>query len=222
MKENKVMQLISVNLGQERTLQRTDRIEQTGIFKFPADGPVKLTKLGLEEDVIISKKHHGGPDQAVYIYGGADYQWWSNEMGKEILPGTFGENLTISDLESAQFNIGDYIHTGEVTLQVTAPRIPCGTFAARMEDSQWVKRFRYAERPGFYCRVMREGFVRAGDAVSIEKYTGETLPILQMYRDYYDKNKSEEVLRLHLNAPIAIRARRALEAELEKLLMQSI
>ena len=218
MKGNKGMILSSVNLGQERTLQRKDRVEQTGIFKFPIAGPVKLTKLGLEGDVIISKKHHGGPDQAVYVYGGADYKWWSQELGKEIAPGTFGDNLTISDLESTQFDIGDFIHIGEVTLQVTAPRIPCATFAARMEDPQWVKEFRYAERPGLYCRVIKEGFIQAGDSVSIEKYTSETISALEMYRDFYDRNKSEETLRRHLNAPIAIRARRALESELENLL----
>ena len=215
------MQLISVNLGQERTLERKDRVEQTGIFKFPTAASVKLTKLGLEGDVIISKKHHGGPDQAVYVYGGADYKWWSEELGKEIAPGTFGDNLTISDLESMQFDIGDYIRIGEVTLQVTAPRIPCATFAARMEDPQWVKRFRYAERPGLYCRVIKEGFVQAGDTVSIEKYKSETISALEMYRDFYDRNKSEETLRRHLNAPIAIRARRALESELENLLAQA-
>ena len=215
-----MMRLSSVNLGQERTLQRKDRVEQTGIFKFPTAEPVKLTKLGLEGDVIISKKHHGGPDQAVYVYGGADYEWWSEELGKEIPPGTFGDNLTVSDLESTQFSIGDYIHIGEVTLQVTAPRIPCATFAARMEDPQWVKIFRYAERPGLYCRVIKEGFVQAGDIVSIEKYTGETISALEMFRDYYDRDKSEEVLRRHLNAPIAIRARRALEADLQGLLAQ--
>ena len=211
------MQLISINLGEERTLQRKDHVEQTGIFKFPVNKPVQVTKLGLEGDVIISKKHHGGPDQAVYIYGMADYAWWTNEIGKELTPGTFGDNLTISDLESAQFNIGDYLQISEVTLQVTAPRIPCGTFAARMEDPHWVKKFRQAERPGLYCRVLKEGFIKASDEVTLEKYTGETISVLQMYREYYDKNKSEETIHRHLNAPIAIRARVQVEEELQKL-----
>ena len=171
------MRLDSVNLGQERTLQHKDRVERTGIFKFPVAGPVKVTRLGLEADVIVSKKHHGGPDQAIYVYGEVDYAWWCGELNKEISPGTFGDNLTISDLESAQFNIGDTIHIRDVTLQVTAPRIPCATFAARMEDPQWVKRFRHAERPGLYCRVIKEGFVKADDPVSIEKYIGETISI---------------------------------------------
>lgn len=212
------MNLQSVNLGQERILQRKDRTERTGIFKLPTEEAVKVTNLGLEGDVIVSKKHHGGPDQAVYVYGGADYAWWSQELGKEIAPGTFGENLTIYDLESATFNIGDSLHIGDVTLQVTAPRIPCGTFAARMGDPQWVKRFRHAERPGLYCRVLQEGFVKAGDPVSVERYAGVTISILEMYRDFYKTPKTEESLQRQLKAPIAIRARRDIEKDLQKLL----
>jgi MOSC domain-containing protein YiiM len=211
------MKLIGVNIGQERTLQRKDHVEKTGIFKFPIHGPVRVTELGLEGDVIVSKKHHGGPDQAVYVYGTADYEWWLRELGKEFSPGTFGENFTISELESAQFNIGDYLHFDDVTFQVTAPRIPCGTFGARMEDPQWVKRFRHADRPGLYCRVIKEGFVIAGGTVAVERYPGETISILEMFRDYYDRNKSEETLHRHLSAPIAIRARSDIEKELTRL-----
>lgn len=210
------MNVLSVNLGEERILQRKERGEVTGIFKFPTQEIVKVTKLGLEDDVIANKRVHGGPDQAIYVYGASDYDWWSRELKTEIAPGTFGENLTISELESAQFNIGDYIHIGEVTLQVTAPRIPCSTFATRMNDPQWVKKFRYAERPGLYCRVIQEGFIRAGDPVSIEQYADETLSIKEMFREYYDRNKSEETVRRHLNAPIAIRARRDIEKQLQK------
>ncbi len=207
------MELISVNLGEVRTLQHGYRSEQTGIFKLPIEVSIQITKLGLSGDVIVSKKHHGGPDQAVYVYGSADYEWWSKELGKEILPGMFGDNLTISEVESAQFNIGDFLHIEEVALQVTAPRIPCSTFAARMGDPQWVKRFRRAERPGLYCRVIREGVVKKGNTVSAEKYTGPTLSVLEMFREYYNRNKSGELLRRHLAAPIAIRARKDLEEE---------
>jgi MOSC domain-containing protein YiiM len=212
------MNLLSVNLGQERILQRRNRTETTGIFKFPTAEAVKVTKLGLEGDVIVSKRHHGGPDQAIYIYGSADYEWWSRELGMELTPGTFGENLTITGLESTQFNIGDTLRIKDVTLQVTAPRIPCGTFAARMNDPQWVKKFRYAERPGLYCRVLQEGFVRRGDRVLLERYAGETISVLEMYRDYYISDKDEDTLRRQLAAPVAIRARRDIEKELRKFL----
>jgi len=86
-----------------------------------------------------------------------------------------------------------------------------------MDDPQWVKKFQAAERPGLYCRVIKTGIVKAGDEVTLEKYTGETISILQMYRDHFVKDLSEESLRLHLNAPIDIRNRKSLERKLEKI-----
>ena len=212
------MKLLSINIGTERQQQRKDYVETTGIYKVPVDRPVEIKSLGIEGDAIVDKKNHGGPDQALYIYGGADYAWWEQELGKELAPGTFGDNLTVSDLESASFNVGDYIHIGEVTLQVTSPRIPCGTFATRMDDPQWVKKFRAAERPGLYVRVIKEGFIKAGDPVTVEKYTGKTISIVQMYRDYYDNKYGEELLRKYLNSPIDIRSREHMQGELQKIL----
>jgi MOSC domain-containing protein YiiM len=212
------MKLISLNIGEERTLHRKDRSEQTGIFKIPTDKPVKVNKPGLEGDVIISTDSHGGLDQAIYIYGSADYAWWSKELGKAIGPGTFGDNLTISDLACADFNVGDYLHIGGVSLQVTAPRIPCATFATRMEDPEWVKKFRHAERPGLYCRVLKEGTISTGETVLVEKYAGETVSIVEMYRYSYEKDKSEESLRRYLRLPISNFAREGLEMKLQKLL----
>jgi MOSC domain-containing protein YiiM len=211
------MKLLSINIGQKQTQQNGLKLEITGIYKTPVHEAVQITSLGIQEDFIASSKHHGGPDQAIYVYGAADYQWWSTELGREISAGTFGDNLTISELESAQFNIGDRLQLGSVILEVTAPRIPCKTFARRMQDPFFVKRFRHAERPGLYCRVIREGVVQVNDEVTLEKYQGETLSVLQMYRGFYQKHKSEETLRRHLNAPIAIRARLDLEKQLKTL-----
>ena len=211
------MKIISVNLGIEKEIRIGEKTDRTGIYKLPVLHAVQVTNLGLEGDFIESKKHHGGPDQAVYIYGSADYVFWEKELGVEIQPGTFGENLTISDLESGSFNIGDLLHIGDLTLEVTMPRIPCGTFAARMGDPAWVKKFRQAERPGFYCRVKREGVIKAGDAVALEKFQGEKISIQQLYQDYYEKNKTEAMLRRHLAAPIAIRWRKRMEEEMAKL-----
>jgi MOSC domain-containing protein YiiM len=211
------MKLASVNIGQKRTQQNGNKLETTGIYKIPTLEAVKITFLGIQEDFIASKKHHGGPDQAIYVYGTADYDWWSTELGRDLFGGTFGENLSINELESAQFNIGDRLVIGDVILEVSAPRIPCGTFAARMEDPHFVKRFRHAERPGLYCRVIQEGMLKMGDDVKVERYEKETIAVVQVFRDYYDRNKSEETIRKQLNAPIAIRVRTSLEEELLQL-----
>ena len=212
------MKLLSINIGQKQTQQKGNELETTGIYKLPVQEPVEIKSLGIHSDFICDQKNHGGPDQAIYVYGMPDYVWWSKELKRELYAGTFGDNLTVSELESAHFNIGDRLHVGSVILEVSAPRIPCSTLAARMGDPQFVKKYRQAERPGLYCRVIQEGTVKTGNEVKLERYAGETLSILQMFRDYYDNNKSEETLRLHLRAPIAIRARRETEEDLQKLL----
>jgi MOSC domain-containing protein YiiM len=212
------MHLLSVNIGQPLLLPEAKGA--TGIFKQPTTGPVRLTRLGLAGDAVCDTKNHGGPDQAVYIYGAPDYAWWAAELGRELAPGTFGENLTVADLESAALNIGDRLQVGEALLEVTAPRIPCVTLAARMGDPAFVKRFRAAERPGVYCRVLGEGAVRAGDAVALTPYAGETVSALEMFRDHFASKRSEAALRRYLAAPIDVRSRRDLEAELADLLQR--
>ena len=148
------MHILSINIGATRTIGNANVSGQTGIYKLPVAGPVQVTADGLADDAIVDTRNHGGPDQAVYVYGGADYAWWAAELGRELAPGTFGENLTISDLESAALAIGDRLHVSGVILEVTAPRIPCWKLAQRMGDPGFVKRFRAAERPGAYCRVI--------------------------------------------------------------------
>ncbi|HAE60177.1 MAG TPA: hypothetical protein DCG54_11920 [Anaerolineae bacterium] len=109
------------------------------------------------------------------------------------------------------------MHFGEVTLQVTAPRIPCGTLAGRMGDPKFAKRFRLAERPGLYCRVLREGLAQAGDPVSVERYSGERISIVEAMNDYYNPELTEAAIQRHLAAPIAIRTRAEKQEQLAKL-----
>ena len=214
------MHIISVNLGKEQSIQGAKKSGVTGIYKNPVATPVKISSLGIAGDAICDTRNHGGVDQAIYIYGTPDYAWWSQELGRELGPGTFGENLTIAGLESATFRIGDRLLTSEVTLEVTAPRIPCGTLVVRMGDPAFAKRFRAAERPGLYCRVVREGAVQSGDAVTVEPYPGATISILEMFRAHYEPELDEATLRRHLAAPVAIRDRVSKEQQLHNLLEQ--
>jgi MOSC domain-containing protein YiiM len=208
------MHLLSINIGAARAIDETRPHDITGIYKEPVAGPVQITRDGLPGDAIISTRHHGGPDQALYVYGGADYAWWAAELGRELAPGTFGENLTISDLESAPLAIGDRLHIGGVLLEVTAPRIPCATFAQRMGDPGFVARFRAAERPGCYCRVIREGILQAGEPVTLEPYAEEPVTIGEVFRDYYESDPSLADIYRFLAAPLAERAREAKQRQL--------
>lgn len=216
------MHLLSVNVGERRTITRDGKTHPTGIYKLPVSGPVAVTHEGLAGDVIVATKHHGGPDQAIYVYGEPDYAWWAQELGRELDPGEFGENLTIAGFESATARVGDRLHIGAaVVLEITSPRVPCANFAARMEDARFSQRFRAAERPGVYCRVIQAGAVQAGDAVRGEATTGATVSVIEMYRDYYDPQKTREAIHRFLSAPIAVRSRKDKERQLRELTMES-
>jgi MOSC domain-containing protein YiiM len=208
------LRLLSVNVGDETPIEGARKSGKTGIFKRPVRGPVEILSGGLAGDKISDKKNHGGPDQAVYVFGVPDYEWWSEELGRELPPGTFGENLTVSELESAAVCVGDRLGIGAAVLEVTAPRIPCLTLAVRMGDPAFLKRFRRAGRPGVYCRVVREGEVRQGDALAYTPYAGGRVPVLEVFRAFFEADPGEDVLRRQLSVPIAVRARRAYEEQL--------
>jgi MOSC domain-containing protein YiiM len=120
-------------------------------------------------------------------------------------------------LESSRINIGDRFLIGSVILEAAAPRIPCGNLSMRIGDPTFAKRFREAERPGLYCRVIQAGSVRTGDAVAFEPAGGAPVNCLELFREFYSPALNEAALRRYLAAPIAIRDRVALEDRLKKL-----
>ena len=214
------MKLLSVNIGASQALEVGDHAIKTGIFKTPTTGQVRVAKHGLASDVVQNTKHHGGPDQAVYVYGTGDYAWWNERLQTKLEPGSFGENLTVTDLESANLRIGDRLRIGTVLLEIAASRIPCSTLAARMNDTGFVKKFRRASKPGLYCRVLEEGLLQAGDTVTLEPSDVPYLTVLETFEMYYDPNPSLEMIERILAAPVAIRVRKMYEPMLEKLKSQ--
>jgi MOSC domain-containing protein YiiM len=206
-----VARIDSVNVGSPRGMPNYEG--PTGIFKAPAVGPVTLGLEGLAGDYIADTKHHGGPDQAVYLYFADDYAWWETKLGRKLAPGTFGDNLTLSEIASADLAVGDRLVAGDVVLEVTAPRIPCNTLARRMQDSGFVRAFRDAERPGAYCRVVKTGAIAAGAPLTHHPYAGPRVGVVDMFHDnFIVKTLDPSRIRAVLAAPIAIRERRNWEA----------
>ena len=144
--------IVSVNTGRIAEVE-WDAAGRTAIDKRPVPGRVRVGELGLEGDEIADTRHHGGVHQAVYAYAQEDLAFWETELGELVEPGTFGENLVIEALESAMLAAGDRLAIGEVLLEITSARIPCATFAAKMGEPTFVKRYTRAARPGAYARV---------------------------------------------------------------------
>jgi len=140
----------------------------TAIDKRQVDEPLDVKTLGVYGDVQASRKHHGGPDKAVYAYADEDADHFAALLGREITPGLFGENLRTSGVDVTGAVLGERWHIGErLIVEVTMPRTPCATFARRMHVSKWVKTFTDAGRPGAYLRVIRAGQVASGDEITV-------------------------------------------------------
>ncbi|RKT56493.1 MOSC domain-containing protein [Saccharothrix australiensis] len=166
--------VLSVNTG-ERTESDHAPLGHTGIDKRPVDTPVHVSApaevgSGLAGDHISNHRHHGGPDQAVYAYAREDLDDWAAELGRDLPPGSFGENLTTVGVDLTNARIGERWRMGTALLQVTHPRVPCQTFAGKMGEPGWVKRFTRKALTGAYFRVLEPGVIAAGDpAVLVER-----------------------------------------------------
>ncbi|MDH3753640.1 MAG: MOSC domain-containing protein [Acidimicrobiia bacterium] len=210
------MRLVSVNVAKPEPVVLNGRELTTAIVKLPVSAPVAVGTLGLDGDEVAAVEHHGGVDQAVYAYSTDDYDWWNAELGGDrLVPGTFGENLTIEGFESADICVGDRFElAGGVGLAATAPRIPCAKLGARMGDAKFPIRFTLARRPGVYLRVIEPGTVETGERVTLTPTTGPSLSMADLVELYTDRTATPARLEAALALPIAERARAHYEQRL--------
>jgi MOSC domain-containing protein YiiM len=177
--------VISVNTGQASDAEWAGRLKRTAIDKRPAAGPVRVGRLGVAGDEQVDKENHGGYEQALYVYAREDLDWWVEQLGRELPSGMFGENITTAGLDVSGALIGETWRLGTALVQVTAPRVPCVTFAGWMDEKRWVKRFADAGRPGGYLRVLEEGVVDRGDPVDVLGQPAERVTLAESMRAFY-------------------------------------
>ncbi|KIF82812.1 MOSC domain-containing protein [Noviherbaspirillum autotrophicum] len=171
------MRVVSVNLAAvgEMFIRQSERDHRimTAIHKQPVADAVRVKRLGLAGDEQADLTVHGGLDKAVYAYPSEHYAFWAAQrlaaLKREVPlpPGSMGENLTLAGLLERDVWVGDRLHVGSAVLQVTEPRRPCYKFAAKMGFSHAVKMMTQSGFTGFYLRVIEEGEIATGDAVTL-------------------------------------------------------
>ncbi|WP_344326422.1 MOSC domain-containing protein [Aeromicrobium halocynthiae] len=171
----------SVNVGPTRDVP-WGTLKRSAIDKRPVDGSVAIGPLGLEGDDIADTVHHGGVDQAVYVYAAEDLQAWAEELGRELVPGQFGENLTTTGLDVQDSRLGERWRVGTAVLEVCDVRIPCSVFQGFLDEPQWVRRFVARGVPGAYLRVVEPGTVAAGDRVEVLERRPHDLTVAVAFR----------------------------------------
>ena len=184
------MKLLTVNVGHPR-LNPWKEMKLTGIDKRPVDGPVMVTParakglgmVGLAGDRVYDVRNHGGPDQAVYAYAREDLDFWEAELDQPLGNGVFGENLTTEGVDVNGALIGERWRIGpDVILEVSCPRIPCGTFQGWLAQASWIRRFTQAARSGTYLRVIEPGEICAGDVIEVVHRPGHEVSVAVCFR----------------------------------------
>lgn len=183
------MKLLSINVGLPKEVLHAGRMIRSGIFKCPVEGPVRVNAVTIEGDQQADLTVHGGPSKAIYVYPAEHYAFWGKELPEVEFPwGSFGENLTTEGLLEKDLNIGDRFCVGSVDLVITEPRLPCYKLGAKFNRDDMVKRFLKSRRSGFYCAVLREGLINAGDAIQYLSRDENRVTVADITRLYaFDK-----------------------------------
>ena len=137
----------------------------TGMCKKPVTTPLVVTHQGFEGDGVGDLKHHGGRDKAVCVYSIEHYKYWEKVLGRKLLDAAFGENFSVTDMNEEGVCVGDIYRVGTALMQVSQPRQPCSTLAARYGREDFVKLVVDSGKTGFYLKVLEVGRVKTGDSL---------------------------------------------------------
>lgn len=179
------MEIISLNIGLPRIVEWNGGPVATGIFKEPVPGAVMLRTLNFDGDRQADLSVHGGVTKAVYAYPVEHYEFWKTELPNTDLPyGMFGENLTTEGLLEDTVHVGDRFRMGDAELMVTEPRLPCYKLGIKFGRSDIIRKFLQSRRTGFYFAVVKEGEVKAGDAIDLLSRDENRISISDIVRLY--------------------------------------
>jgi MOSC domain-containing protein YiiM len=166
----------SLQVGRTAPLFWRSKLVPSAIVKEPVDRPLHLSFEGFEDDEQADQRVHGGPDKAACVYPVEHRPRWERQLGRELAPGRFGENLSVAGLLERDVCIGDVFVLGDAGVQVNQPRGPCYKLAARWGDKTIPDLMAKAATSGYFFRVLDEGGVRAGDELRlIERRTDVTV-----------------------------------------------
>ncbi len=111
-----------------------------------------MRRLNLDGDRQADLTVHGGEHKAVYLYPIEHYAYWKKKLpGRELPPGSFGENFTTEGLLEDEIHIGDQFAIGlpraprsdakgTAEVIVTQPRLPCYKLGIRFEADDMSKK----------------------------------------------------------------------------------
>ncbi|PRO66289.1 MOSC domain-containing protein [Alkalicoccus urumqiensis] len=211
------MKLRYVQVGKPQEVVWDGRPLYTAMEKYRVNGKVYLRKHQLEGDKQADDVNHGGRDKAVCLYPVEHVPYWEEVLHRKLPEAPFGENFTMEGMLEEEVNIGAQYRVGEALIEITQPRMPCHKLASRYEAPSLVKQVMDTGYSGFYAKVLEEGAVEAGDAVTFVQSGEQGVTVAEVNRAKHDPD-AEAALIAHVLSEKALAAvwRAPLEAKLEK------
>jgi len=194
-----IIQMLNIGLPKKELFHGKEFI--TGMCKKPVAMPLVLTNQGFEGDGVGDLKNHGGSDKAVCVYALDHYEYWEKILGRKMPDAAFGENFSVTGMKEDDVCIGDIYRSGMATVQVSQPRQPCSTLAARYGRENFVKLVVDSGRTGFYVRVLEGGNVKAGDGLFLVEQDPRRVSIAFANRIYHHDRKNREGIEKVLAVP---------------------
>lgn len=186
------MKILSVNIGQPRTVEYNGEPVVTAIYKQPIAERVKVESLTIAGDAQVDRRFHGGANKAVYAYPSEHYKFWHNEFPEMALPfGIFGENLTTHGLIETEVCVGDRIRAGTAELVVTEPRFPCFKLGIRFGRKDVIRKFQKSRKSGIYFSVAKPGELQVNDFIEILERDENKVSIEDLVRLHNEKSDLE-------------------------------
>ncbi len=183
--------LKSINIGKpENVTVSGNRKMFTGIHKKPVHDKIFLDNLGFRGDSVADPNHHGGRDKAVCVYCVEHFPFWAKELTREMLPGAFGENLSVSGWTEKSVHIGDVFQVGEAQVQCTQPRQPCHKLNKVFDFQPMACRVQTTGFSGWYFRVTQPGWVTPGVEISRVQEDPKRISV-DTANDLMHKNKKD-------------------------------
>lgn len=197
-----VATLVSVNVGLPRDVEWNQRTVFTGAWKHPVSGPRMARRLNVDGDGQGDLGGHGGENRAVLVYQLDSYRHWAKVFGRDdMVPGLLGENLTVDGLPDDEVCIGDRYRIGQAVFEVTQPRVTCYRAGMRIGEPRMAALLVSHGRPGFYCRVITEGEIEAGQDVVKISSGPEQVSVAEIDALLYLPGHPRDALRRALRIP---------------------
>jgi len=146
--------IVSVNVSEEK-----------GTIKQP------VAEIVIDANGVIGDAHAGAWHRQLSLLSSESIARFAEPSGRTFQPGEFAENLTTAGLDLGLVRIPDQLVVGEAKLEVSQIGKAChgGGCAIFREVGKCVM-----PKEGIFCRVLKPGTIRPGDALLHEP---RTLPV---------------------------------------------